>query len=365
MRMAACIRPMQGSIGDWARIPLFFSSVSYEPRPTVPPSTRAEPGITDMSVVVDGDLLRAIFEASQTRERMELDCGQPTPGCSAFGFMFDLQVASPVDPAAAIAVTGFQIFASDLDCNYDLYIAEGTWRKKDSRHAPESSHSCAAVAKWRRIPTLTVAHSSKAMGDPAGADRVHRDTAETSLHSLWVMLPQPIELRRGTTMSVYLHCPSALGAICYKDYETVRGQWPLHAVTDAVAPGAQTTANQHVRVLAGAFTQSHQPFRDVDGCACAYAGRIEYTYDLVETAGDGVRGRCHSEVEQRLFARPEGSSLHVREDAGTVSLDCTLTGKKYAVGASEIEAESRACQDCRWHDGVWVFDCGAHIMYTS
>ena len=92
---------------------------------------------------------------------------------------------------------------------------------------------------------------------------------------------------------------------------------------------------------------------------------LEYTYDLVETAGDGVRGRCHSEVEQRLFARPEGSSLHVREDAGTVSLDCTLTGKKYAVGASEIEAESRACQDCRWHDGVWVFDCGAHIMYTS
>ena len=108
----------------------------------------------------------------------------------------------------------------------------------------------------------------------------------------------------------------------------------------------------------------------------AYAGRIEYTYDLVETAdskthrdplsaGDGVRGRCQSEVEQKLFARPEGSSLHVREDAGTESPDCTLTGKKYAVGASEIEAESRACQDCRWHDGVWVFDCGAHIMYTS
>ena len=326
-----------------------------------------------MSVVVDGDLLRAIFEASETREHMELDCGQPTPGCSAFGFMFDLQVASLVDPAAAIAVTGFQIFASHLHCNYDLYIAEGTWRKKDSRHAPESSHSCAAVAKWRRIPTSTVAHSSKAMGDPAGADR---DTAETPLHSLWVMLPQPIELRRGTTMSVYLHCPSALGAICYKDYETVRGQWPLHAVTDAVAPGAQTTANQHVRVLAGAFTQSPQPFRDVDGCACAYAGRIEYTYDLVDTAdskthrdplsaGDGVRGRCQSQVEQKLLARPQGSSLHVREDAGTVSLDCTLTGKKYAVGASEIEAESRACQDCRWHDGVWVFDCGGNIMYTS
>ena len=301
-----------------------------------------------------------------------LDCGRPTPGCSAYGFMFDVQAVRTADPDATVAVTGFQIFASDLDCNYDLYVADGTWRKKDDRHAPDSTHSCAAVAKWRRVATSTEARCMCNVQDIQDSARVTSKMLEGDgdgpicgpLRSLWVMPNQPIVLPRGTTIAAYLHCPTAWGAVCYKDYETIRGQTPLHAV----APGTcstETNANQHIRILAGTSTQSPEPFHDVDGYICAFSGHVEY--DLVTTAPSKAHQACG--VSQTLSARQVGANNHAaenkRSESQRSSLDHTLTRKKYAVGATEIEAESRTCQDCQWHDGVWLFDCGAHIMYTS
>jgi hypothetical protein len=70
-----------------------------------------------------------------------------------------------------------QIFASEPDCEYTLYTAEGTWRKKDDRHLPASKHSCSARVKWRRRPSS--AHARHTCATLEG---------DAQLHALWLVL---------------------------------------------------------------------------------------------------------------------------------------------------------------------------------
>lgn len=59
-------------------------------------------------MALDGDLLRCIFEVSEVCAQILLDCGAPAPGCSLYGFMFDLQIA-PSEQDSLIAVTALQV----------------------------------------------------------------------------------------------------------------------------------------------------------------------------------------------------------------------------------------------------------------
>jgi hypothetical protein len=84
--------------------------------------------------VADGDLVRTILEESERRQDLVLDCGGPAPGCSLYGLMFDVQIASAAAAATStIAITALQIYASQPGCTYDLYVAQGTWRSVASR----------------------------------------------------------------------------------------------------------------------------------------------------------------------------------------------------------------------------------------
>ena len=60
---------------------------------------------------LEADLVRTIYEKSEMRGQMMLDCGGPAPGCSLYGFQFDLQMARS-SAAAAVAVTALQVSAA-------------------------------------------------------------------------------------------------------------------------------------------------------------------------------------------------------------------------------------------------------------
>lgn len=47
------------------------------------------------------------------------------------------------------------------------------------------------------------------------------------------------------------------------------------------SPGVETHRHRHVSFLTGTFTESSEPFEDVDGFVCAFAGAMEY--DVVQT----------------------------------------------------------------------------------
>eukprot|EP00277_Geminigera_cryophila_P028191 CAMPEP_0179467400 /NCGR_PEP_ID=MMETSP0799-20121207/48535_1 /TAXON_ID=46947 /ORGANISM="Geminigera cryophila, Strain CCMP2564" /LENGTH=295 /DNA_ID=CAMNT_0021272783 /DNA_START=130 /DNA_END=1013 /DNA_ORIENTATION=- len=229
-------------------------------------------------LVLDGDMLRSLYDASEERANNLLDCGGPAPGCSLYGFMFDLQIGTALSEQSCLAVTALQIFASSSCEHYDLYTAQGTWRKKDDRHLPGSKHSSCESAKWRRIATLPqLRHTCNIDSGP-------------QMHSLWLILPEPIYLTHGTTTALYLHSSDAWGAICYRDYECIRGLMShftgmLDDTGCQVQPGVETTANSYLRVLTGTFTQSPVPFQDVDGCVCAFAGRLEFDVVTIQLEG--------------------------------------------------------------------------------
>ena len=59
--------------------------------------------------------------------------------------------AHPHPPAPTRTHPHTQIYASEADCQYTLYCAQGTWRKKDYRHLPGSLHSCDDCVKWHPV----------------------------------------------------------------------------------------------------------------------------------------------------------------------------------------------------------------------
>ena len=157
----------------------------------------------------DAELLRVLFEASEARNTDLLDCGGPAPGCSLYGFMFDLQLA-PTAPAPAAALTGLQVFASHADCDYAVFVAEGTWRKKDDSHLPGSKHSCADALKWQFVGTVAGGAAEDGTGGLLEAGCPIRP------HALWLLLQEPILLRKDSTTAVYIHSQTSWGAICYR-----------------------------------------------------------------------------------------------------------------------------------------------------
>jgi hypothetical protein len=61
-------------------------------------------------LALDVDLLRCIFEASELRLHTCLNCEAPAPGCSLYGFMFDMQMAPSLKgETACVAVTALQV----------------------------------------------------------------------------------------------------------------------------------------------------------------------------------------------------------------------------------------------------------------
>jgi hypothetical protein len=190
---------------------------------------------------------------------------------------------------------------------------------------------------------------------------------------------------------MYLHCPSNWGALCYRMLDDTGCQ---------VSPGIETTGNQHLTVRTGTFTQSPQPFEDVDGCVCAFAGRVEYEVLSENTAYSGAAcsaaySAAYSAASSAAysgawhdFARPTpslppaylaapGRSTNTPEDTSDREMRSRLAqqgGYKCVWGGrgwGERPAGPVAplcpppvcasnCKDCRWADGVWFFDCGQH-----
>ena len=161
----------------------------------------------------DAELLRVLFEASEARSTELLDCGGPAPGCSLYGFMFDLQLA-PTAPAPAAALTGLQVFASHADCDYAVFVAEGTWRKKDDSHLPGSKHSCADALKWQLVGTSPPSVAGGAAEDGTGG--LLEAGCQIRPQALWLLLHEPILLRKDSTVAVYIHSRTSWGAICYR-----------------------------------------------------------------------------------------------------------------------------------------------------
>ena len=161
----------------------------------------------------DAELLRVLFEASEARNTDLLDCGGPAPGCSLYGFMFDLQLA-PTAPAPAAALTGLQVFASHADCDYAVFVAEGTWRKKDDSHLPGSKHSCADALKWQLVGTSPPSVAGGTAEDGTGG--LLEAGCQIRPHALWLLLHEPILLRKDSTVAVYIHSRTSWGAICYR-----------------------------------------------------------------------------------------------------------------------------------------------------
>ena len=252
-------------------------------------STRAAPQPATLTPEVvrvrsDAELLRVLFEASEARSSDLLDCGGPAPGCSLYGFMFDLQLA-PTAPAAAVALTGLQVFASHADCDYAVFVAEGTWRRKDEIHLPGSKHSCADAVKWRFVTTSPAIPSAAGGAAEDGTGGLLEAGCPIRPHALWLLLQEPILLRKDSTTAVYIHSQTSWGAICYRSSPRTKPAmhrccFPCLASTSThlmapvlprknmrlcdrmlddtgcqVAPGVETASDRNMRVLTGTFTQ--------------------------------------------------------------------------------------------------------------
>jgi len=215
--------------------------------------------------------------------------------------------------------------------------------------------------------------------------RTSFDTAPL-IHSLWLVLHEPIYLTPAVTVAMYIHCPSHWGALCYRMIDDTGCQ---------VAPGIETTVNEHITVRTGTFTQSPQPFEDVDGCVCAFAGRVEYeeyeelsqntAYRAQNTAYSGVCldfARPTPRLPPAYIAAP-GRSSNTPEDTCDLEMHSRLAQHDGFKGSGALDGGwggggggerpagpvaplcpppvcASSCKDCRWADGVWFFDCGQH-----
>ena len=208
----------------------------------------------------DAELLRVLFEASEARSSDLLDCGGPAPGCSLYGFMFDLQLA-PTAPAAAVALTGLQVFASHADCDYAVFVAEGTWRRKDEIHLPGSKHSCADAVKWRFVTTSPAIPSAAGGAAEDGTGGLLEAGCPIRPHALWLLLQEPILLRKDSTTAVYIHSQTSWGAICYRS--SPRTNPPPPALAQMLLP--VSCVNIDSPHGAGAPTQKHASVRQDAG----------------------------------------------------------------------------------------------------
>ena len=142
---------------------------------------------------------------------------------------------------------------------------------------------------------------------------------------------------------------------------------------------------RHARVLTRTLTQSPQPFQDVDGCVCAFAGRVEY--DIVseppvdsaepETLGDFscgmarvpdaahdmgthcAQGAASRVMASALAAQSRGSGLGRGGCVAEWSGDAAVTARAHRPEQEVLAC--RDCRDCRWdEDGICFFNCGQH-----
>jgi hypothetical protein len=277
---------------------------------------------------LDADLVRIIYEMSEIRACVFLECGGPHPGCSLYGFMFDVQKSPsqspsklpPTLPSTTLSITALQIFSSNPDCDdYSVYYSNGTWRKKDGRHLPGSKHSDADNSKWHRLSCTPNLHSCM-LGNPL--------ENHTTFTSIWLVLEEPIYVHDSSTVAIYVHCPTAWGAIAYRMLDDTGCQ---------VAPGSLTSGDKCLRLLTGTCTESPHPFEDVNGCVCAFAGRVEY--DVLPFCCNQAR------------ASGESNASSVRGGARQI----------FTQAQQAQEQVAWRCRDCRWHDGVRFFDCGQHV----
>lgn len=149
---------------------------------------------------------------------------------------------------------------------------------------------------------------------------------------------------------------------------------------------------RHARVLTRTRTQSPQPFQDVDGCVCAFAGRVEY--DIVseppvdrsapETRGfsfssfssfsDGMalvpdaahdtgthcaQAAASRVVASALTAQSRGTGLGRGGCVEGWSVDAAVTARSHRQEQEVLAC--RDCRDCRWdEDGIRFYNCGQH-----
>jgi hypothetical protein len=181
-----------------------------------------------------------------------------------------------------------------------------------------------------------------------------------------------------------------------------------------VAPGIVTNSDGRLQVHTATFTQAPEPFRDVDGCVCAFAGRIEYEpvcgYATSEVGWSWWEEACdravpkappqvhtggsashHTHVSRLGAARGLGLGVGGQGGgdgetrAGMIAADDAAEGGSHVAAAASAAAEeeedglcllstqtgglatrrgkqedAERCNDCRFLEGVWFYDCGQH-----
>mmetsp|Transcript_32547 Transcript_32547/g.66037 ORF Transcript_32547/g.66037 Transcript_32547/m.66037 type:complete len:284 (-) Transcript_32547:50-901(-) len=209
---------------------------------------------------LDVDITRMIVLMSEERLSECTETKPPSPGCSLYGFMFDVKGLQQ-----GILVTAVQIFSSaSMGAAYDIFAAAGSWRTKDSRHVPgarKKEGSWQHVA--RRMPASVVTTETL-----------------TSYQPVWVNLQIPVYVPPEGLASLYIHSADAWGAVAYRMLDDTGCQ---------AAPGIETHRSGHVSFLTGTFTESSEPFEHVDGFVCAFAGAMEYDVVQQETLAGCAR----------------------------------------------------------------------------
>jgi len=199
---------------------------------------------------IDYDIAKLIFFLSEERATKFVETKPPSPGCSLFGFMFDVKGLGD----SGKLVTALKIFSSGMSgAKYDIYAAVGTWRNKDSRHLPSSPNQL--HGKWYSV-------AQKVPASSAGGK-----LRETPYQPMWINLQIPVYVPSGEVASLYIHSSEAWGAVAYRMLDDTGCQ---------VAPGIETSRDEGISFLTGTFTESSEPFEDVDGFVCEFAGGMEY-----------------------------------------------------------------------------------------
>jgi len=204
--------------------------------------------------LIDEDIANLIHLFSEERSTEYTETKPPSPGCSLYGFMFDIKGMN----TTGILVTALQIFSSEsAGAAYDVFAATGSWRNKDQRHSPWSKKKPAG--SWYHVAKRVPAFD-------------HDSVPNTWYQPVRLNLEIPVYVPPGGVASLYIHSADAWGAVAYRMLDDTGCQ---------ASPGVETHRHRHVSFLTGTFTESSEPFEDVDGFVCAFAGAMEY--DVVQT----------------------------------------------------------------------------------
>eukprot|EP00293_Proteomonas_sulcata_P001469 CAMPEP_0184328694 /NCGR_PEP_ID=MMETSP1049-20130417/143757_1 /TAXON_ID=77928 /ORGANISM="Proteomonas sulcata, Strain CCMP704" /LENGTH=313 /DNA_ID=CAMNT_0026651019 /DNA_START=8 /DNA_END=949 /DNA_ORIENTATION=- len=230
---------------------------------------------------LDDDTLSLIISLSEDRVKKSANTTRPSPGCSLYGFIFDVKCIGK----HGCLVTAVQVYCStscvDPDpLRYAVYAANGHWRKKDNRHKPWSKNQI--EGKWQEVAD-----------DEA---RLLPAEGTSSYQRAWLQLSHPVFIAPGATVSLYVHSRQMWGAVAYRLF------FPAER-------GIETDRDGNLSFLNGTFTESSEPFQYLDGSVCAFAGELQYDILDADTA-DWAAANFDLEVDASATGSDESGEYY-------------------------------------------------------